>query len=278
MRKYIFLTIVAIVWSNITIAQNELKIEQLNSRKEVKHGICELIVSYATSSNTYFNQRMDEHIREWVNSVVGNKTIEKFSSKKTGTAKKMKAYMDACSKVVAKSLGEEWEEFLENEDKSSYFHNVKQENSVRVELINDKPKYACFLVYKYGYYGGAHGEHYYMPVIIRKSDGKIMSNIFVESKVEELRDYLNDNLRKDDFGGVQMENMESAEEKAEFARVLREYDQFYNPSEAWIDDKNVYIQFQHYEIVPYAYGAPVIILPLDFAMPYLTDEVKSLLK
>ena len=65
--------------------------------------------------------------------------------------------------------------------------------------------------------------------------------------------------------------------KAEFAEALRDYGSFSEPEFAWIDGKNVYIQYQQYEIVPYAYGAPVVELPLRIAMPYLTNEVKALL-
>ena len=84
-------------------------------------------------------------------------------------------------------------------------------------------------------------------------------------------------LCKDDLGGLDVDMVETAEAKAEFAEAVRSYGVSATPSDAWTDGKSLFIQYQQYEIVPYAYGAPLVTLPMEVARPYLSAELLELL-
>ena len=112
--------------------------------------------------------------------------------------------------------------------------------------------------------------------MIRKSDGKIIEP-FRDDKVEELGDYIYARLCKDDLGGLDVDMVETAEAKAEFAEAVRSYGVSATPSDAWTDGKSLFIQYQQYVIVPYAYGAPLVTLPIEVARPYLSAELLELL-
>ena len=114
---------------------------------------------------------------------------------------------------------------------------------------------------------------------LKSEDFATASKLQVEmyDKVEELGDYIYARLCKDDLGGLDVDMVETAEAKAEFAEAGRSYGVSATPSDAWTDGKSLFIQYQQYEIVPYAYGAPLVTLPMEVARPYLSAELLELL-
>ena len=201
---------------------------------------------------------------------------ENFSAWKACEPDDEVTYHIEFGKVTVHFFVEEWEEFLKDQEEDSFYRDMKQSEGLVVALLEDQPRYVCMSRVSSGFYGGAHGFASYLHYVIRKSDGKIIEP-FRDDKVEELGDYIYARLCKDDLGGLDVDMMESAEEKAEFAEAVRSYGVSATPSDAWTDGKSLFIQYQQYEIVPYAYGAPLVTLPMEVARPYLSAELLELL-
>ena len=257
-------------------AQKGVEVKGLEASSEKAHGECRFTIDYVTTDNEMFNMAMNLHLRDWINQLVSKRLEKPMERMKTSNAKEMKAYIKQSAETVATSLSEEWEEFLKDQEEDSFYRDMKQSEGLVVALLEDQPRYVCMSRVSSGFYGGAHGFASYLHYVIRKSDGKIIEP-FRDDKVEELGDYIYARLCKDDLGGLDVDMMESAEEKAEFAEAVRSYGVSATPSDAWTDGKSLFIQYQQYEIVPYAYGAPLVTLPIEVARPYLSAELLELL-
>lgn len=280
MKRFFIIAAILLNVGCCTFAQN-LKFELITSKKELKFGKCSLEINYPTTGNAVFDRQMDENIRKWITESNESLLSDKTKSIPTGNAKQMKRYMKAYCKEIAQSLHEEWKSFVEEDDNEDLFYkNLQLEQYIRIDLLYEGEKFFCLSRYYYDYGGGVHGMHGLCPVIIRKSDGKVIKEVFREDRIDELTEYLYSNLKKDDLGGLMMEeyDLDDVDGRKDFAEVFRNYDTFGAPSYAWVDAENLNIQYNSYEIVPYAYGSPVISLPLSFARKYLTDEVLELLK
>ena len=278
MKRVIFLLATFLLAFGICLsasAQNEVRVKGLETSSEKAHGECRFTIDYVTTDNEMFNMAMNLHLRDWINQLVSKRLEKPMERMKTSNAKEMEAYIKQSAETVATSLSEEWEEFLKDQE-DSFYRDMKQSEGLVVALLEDQPRYVCMSRVSSGFYGGAHGFASYLHYVIRKSDGKIIEP-FRDDKVEELGDYIYALLCKDDLGGLDVDMMESAEEKAEFAEAVRSYGVSATPSDAWTDGKSLFIQYQQYEIVPYAYGAPLVTLPMEVARPYLSAELLELM-
>ena len=279
MKRVIFLLATFLLAFGICLsasAQNEVRVKGLETSSEKAHGECRFTIDYVTTDNEMFNMAMNLHLRDWINQLVSKRLEKPMERMKTSNAKEMKAYIKQSAETVATSLSEEWEEFLKDQGEDSFYRDMKQSKGLVVALLEDQPRYVCMSRVSSGFYGGAHGFASYLHYVIRKSDGKTIEP-FRDDKVEELGDYIYARLCKDDLGGLDVDMMESAVEKAEFAEAVRSYGVSATPSDAWTDGKSLFIQYQQYEIVPYAYGAPLVTLPMEVARPYLSAELLELL-
>ena len=279
MKRVIFLLATFLLAFGICLsasAQNEVRVKGLETSSEKAHGECRFTIDYVTTDNEMFNMAMNLHLRDWINQLVSKRLEKPMERMKTSNAKEMKAYIKQSAETVATSLSEEWEEFLKDQEEDSFYRDMKQSEGLVVALLEDQPRYVCMSRVSSGFYGGAHGFASYLHYVIRKSDGKIIEP-FRDDKVEELGDYIYARLCKDDLGGLDVDMMESAEEKAEFAEAVRSYGVSATPSDAWTDGKSLFIQYQQYEIVPYAYGAPLVTLSMEVARPYLSAELLELM-
>ena len=279
MKRVIFLLATFLLAFGIclsALAQNEVRMKGLETSSEKAHGECRFTIDYVTTDNEMFNMAMNLHLREWINQLVSKRLEKPMERMKTSNAKEMEAYIKQSAETVATSLSEEWEEFLKDQEEDSFYRDMKQSEGLVVALLEDQPRYVCMSRVSSGFYGGAHGFASYLHYVIRKSDGKIIEP-FRDDKVEELGDYIYARLCKDDLGALDVDMVETAEAKAEFAEAVRSYGVSATPSDAWTDGKSLFIQYQQYEIVPYAYGAPLVNLPMEVARPYLSAELLELL-
>lgn len=264
-------------------AQGDLKIDTIFSEYTTAHGHSYIKIAYPTMSNEAFNKSMSSHIKSYIDEMLGKSSIETLHGVTPSNKEEMKDYADTACQLLATALGKEWEEdVLKNmgeEAEDSYYNDIICEHNLDFYILNDMARYACVCVVDYGFNGGVHGFTGIFPLIVRKSDGDILSTPFKDDSLESLRQLLEKNMHKNDFGVLELADIDSNDKKAkkEMAEMIREYGTFPEPQYAWTDGKQFFIQYQQYEILPYAYGAPVIVVPMDIIMPFLTDEVKDVL-
>ena len=264
-------------------AQGIVRIDSIFSEYSTKHGHSLISIAYPSTDNSVFNASMNRQIKGFVDAMLSKSDLDAFQDRHPAGPQEMKTYNDEVCKIIATALGKEWEEDvlkeMDDESEDSYYNGVICEHTLEFNIINDQPRYMCVCVIDYGFFGGVHGFTGIFPMIVRKSDGMFMKDIFREDRLEKLRVLLETNMKKDDFGVLELQNYESDDLKGkkEMAEIIRDYGPFPEPEHAWTDGKKFYIQYQQYEIAPYAYGAPVIIVPMNIIRPYLNDEVRDLL-
>lgn len=263
-------------------AQGDLKIDSIFSEYTTSHGHSYIRIAYPTMSNEAFNKAMNSHIKSYVDGMLSKSTLDTLHGANPSNKEEMKEYTDAACLLLATALGKEWEDDVlkeMEEPEDSYYNDVICEHNLDFYILNDMDRYACVCFVDYGFYGGVHGFTGIFPLIVRKSDGKVLSSPFKEEGLDILRKLLETNMHKNDFGVLELDGIDSNDRKGkmEMAEMIREYGTFPEPQHAWTDGKQFFIQYQQYEIVPYAYGAPVIVVPMDIIKPFLTDEVKEVL-
>ncbi len=265
-------------------AQDGVRVDSLFSEYTTAHGHSYIKIACPVTDNPEFNASIIRRLKEVADGMLVKESVDSLQELHPSNPQELKAYNDLVCQHLATALGWEWEEDvlkdMEDDSEDNFFKDVICEHTLEFSVINDHPRYLCACFVDYGYYGGVHGFTGIFPMIVRKSDGKFLSTPFREDNLEELRVLLKTNMRKDDFGLLELDGYgpEDADQRKEIVEMIRSYDSFPEPENAWTDGKQFFIQYQQYEIMPYAYGAPLIIVPMDIIRPYLTDEVLELLE
>lgn len=157
-------------------------------------------------------------------------------------------------------------EFEEGDEIPDYVTNWSYEDAIELEDATDN--YVTFVSHGYEYQGGAHGISWVVGATLNKQTGRTIG--------QEI-------LKDTDSAGFQTLLKKGLEEY--FGDVCDDMNTslsdwlFINPDEETIPIPNMRIykgtfifQYQSYEIAPYAYGMPAVILTFDQIKPYLTSE------
>jgi len=186
--------------------------------------------------------------------------------------------------LVPSPLADEWKEGLSIQEtvdwvKKNYFAAAKKERveaemdgdmfaySFSAELKReDSPKNVVTLALQsYDYLGGAHGTPFvgYFSFDTEKGEGILWSDIF-----------------SDEAGLLQkVKEQLAAENSDELLEMVEEYtEEFSLPEFPFVGfDKNgVILQYQAYEIGPYAIGSPTVHIPYADALPLMNDYGRRL--
>ena len=146
----------------------------------------------------------------------------------------------------------------------------------KISKAFETPKYIVFLHQTYEYLGGAHGGVgglWYMT--FNRSNGKKVTNFFVKEATEKMQGLLKKGLKEYfcESGAPIKTDKELMEQLQIDGNVIPLPVQEPYPSAA-----GLIFTYNQYEIACYAAGMPSFTIPYEQAMPYLTDEVKELLK
>lgn len=140
----------------------------------------------------------------------------------------------------------------------------------------ETPKYIVFLHQTYEYMGGAHGGMGGLGYMtFNRSNGKKVTNFFTKGAAEKMQAMLKKGLKEyfSEAGAPVKTDKELLEQLQIDGNIIPLPVQEPYPSATGL----VFI-YQQYEIACYAAGMPSFTIPYEQAMPYLTEEVKELLK
>lgn len=157
-------------------------------------------------------------------------------------------------------------------DMPDYHSEYCWENSFKVEAQTDK--YVSLSLSSYSFQGGAHGASFIQQQTFRKEDGREFgwNNMFTEGRKYELREMLKNGVMK--YFQANTEN--------ELSNFLLDQDNAYmfplpETPPVMLKDGMRFV-YQQYELTPYAFGMPEVILPYSKVEPLLTSSARQLLK
>lgn len=140
----------------------------------------------------------------------------------------------------------------------------------------ETPKYIVFLHQTYEYMGGAHGGMGGLGYMtFNRSNGKKITNFFTKGAAEKMQGMLKKGLKAyfSEAGAPVKTDKELMEQLQIEGNIIPLPVQEPYPSAT-----GLIFTYQQYEIACYAAGMPSFTVPYEQVMPYLTNEVKELLK
>lgn len=183
-----------------------------------------------------------------------------------------KKVVDYYGQSILEKLQESYDELDIDETLGFFYANI-------IRLAENTEKYVTYINYNESYEGGAHGMSYDSGVTFRKSDGMLMSQYLFNEKIksEEFRQLLVAGLIRY-FNDFEEEEIDNEEELSEY--LLTDSKDLRLPEWPfpYFTPKGVVVCYSPYDIAPYAAGNPMITIPYDVVMPYLTEEAKALLE
>jgi len=180
------------------------------------------------------------------------------------------------NKLANKNVANMKRMFVEDFDQDDNIPELYTNNQVSKSYENDK--LVTLMFSGDVYYGGAHNSVYSTGVTFRKSDGKAFgADIFNEDAWEQIQDKVAASLRE-------YFEVDSNDEMAEILfedGIICDGDNFFVPTPdnpPFVDNGELVMIYQSYEIAPFAAGMPEVRIPLKELMPYLGAEFAALVK
>lgn len=160
-------------------------------------------------------------------------------------------------KEEIEELRNEWDEGDEIPD---YVFQWEYTDEIIVEDINDN--YVTFVNSGYEYQGGAHGSSWLNGTTLDRETGsvvteKILKNTSSQAFQNLIKEKLAEYFENDDLESILFSNPNEQEIPVGNIRLYR---------------GTIIIQYQQYELAPYAYGLPVVTFTFEEIKPFLTAE------
>lgn len=165
--------------------------------------------------------------------------------------------------------------YKDNFEKTSDFPAPALSYDIEIKKDFENDKCVTFMYTFDVYLGGAHGGRTHYGVTFRKSDGKIMRDIFI------LKDIMDDGLDNIIKKGL-MKYWEISDEETLYNYCWENSVSKYSAAKpdippCFVKD-GVMFSYQEYEIAAYAAGAPEFVVPYEEIEKYLTPTALDLLK
>ena len=184
-------------------------------------------------------------------------------------------FLSEYAENLAKSYGEEQREYAESQRELGEEYNVTFYVNIYIPKTAETDQYVSYAYYFGDFEGGVHGERYSDGVTIRKRDGKRIEDIFKDDVEEAIQPLLwKAILASDDADGDSSEYRKGIEDYLHMEKL----ELLPLPSVAFLTPESVHIEYQYYQICPWAQGAPTAEIPISEVLPFLTKEAAKLLK
>ncbi len=145
-----------------------------------------------------------------------------------------------------------------------------------IDTLRKAKRYIIFTASGYQYMGGAHGGSFGKSLTFRLSDGKQITEFFKNPSDPAIRPLLLQGLceyfnQGQNPGTVTMDNIGDY--------LLTDVSELKMPAdEPCLMPEGMLFTYAEYEIASYSEGMPEFVIPYKKLMPYLTDEVRQLVR
>ena len=160
------------------------------------------------------------------------------------------------------------EKLLERMELTSVREAEQPEEGIDVRKVCVTDAFVTYEVYRYSYIThGAHGEYTDYGATFRMSDGHRLGNVL--SHVDEA---LYDHVRKGLKAYFEINSDQQLQEICTTDLELMPMPSF----PPYLMRDGVRLHYAIFDICPFDWGDPVVTIPYEVAMPYLTEEAKAL--
>ena len=212
----------------------------------------------------YILERLDSYRGENLAAPANNCDEETFNQ-----------FLSELATKLATRYGEEQREYAESMKEAGEEYNVTFYVNIYIPKAAETEQFVSFACYFGDFEGGVHGERYSDGVTFRKRDGKRMDDIFKDDVDEAIQPLLwKAILASDDADGDSSEYRKGIEDYLSMEKL----ELLPLPSVAFLTPEGVHIEYQYYQICPWAQGAPTAEIPIGEALPFLTKEAARLVK
>ena len=185
-----------------------------------------------------------------------------------------KAFLDKYTSTLCRLSAEDRKECADALAEEGETYEADWFSNLYINKTADTERYVSYTTYNTDFSGGGHDNRMSEAVTIRKSDGAVISSIFVEDAEEKMQDVLWKYLIASE------EPEDPAEYRAEINRFLEaNYGRgnylMLPTGSIYLAPDGVYILYSTQEICFWP-GEPVIVIPYEVAKPFLTKEAAQL--
>lgn len=256
------------------VADDTVATENIQSESSLPHVTAEMAVDFPVGSDSQLRRAILGFIFDRCQEIYEGVEVERPSN--SCNAKEFKAFLDKYTSTLCRLSAEDRKECADALAEEGETYEADWFSNLYINKTADTERYVSYTTYNTDFSGGGHDNRMSEAVTIRKSDGAIISSIFVEDAEEKMQDVLWKYLIASE------EPEDPVEYRAEINRFLeanygRGNHLMLPTGSIYLAPDGVYILYSTQEICFWP-GEPVIVIPYEVAKPFLTKEAAQLLE
>ena len=272
MRKVLFLMLFLAVNAVNGVADDTVATENIQSESSLPHVTAEMAVDFPVGNDSQLRRAILGFIFDRCQEIYEGVEVERPSN--SCNAKEFKAFLDNYTSTLCRLSAEDRKECADALAEEGETYEADWFSNLYINKTADTELYVSYTTYNTDFSGGGHDNRMSEAVTIRKSDGAVISSIFVEDAEEKMQDVLWKYLIASE------EPEDPAEYRAEINRFLEaNYGRgnylMLPTGSIYLAPDGVYILYSTQEICFWP-GEPVIVIPYEVAKPFLTKEAAQL--
>ena len=254
------------------VADDTVATENVQSESSLPHVTAEMAVDFPVGNDSQLRRAILGFIFDRCQEIYEGVEVERPSN--SCNAKEFKAFLDNYTSTLCRLTAEDRKECADALAEEGETYEADWFSNLYINKTADTERYVSYTTYNTDFSGGGHDNRMSEAVTIRKSDGAIISSIFVEDAEEKMQDVLWKYLIASE------EPEDPAEYRAEINRFLeanygRGNHLMLPTGSIYLAPDGVYILYSTQEICFWP-GEPVIVIPYEVAKPFLTKEAAQL--
>ena len=274
MRKVLFLMLFLAVNAVNGVADDTVATENIQSESSLPHVTAEMAVDFPVGNDSQLRRAILGFIFDRCQEIYEGVEVERPSN--SCNAKEFKAFLDNYTSTLCRLSAEDRKECADALAEEGETYEADWFSNLYINKTADTDLYVSYTTYNTDFSGGGHDNRMSEAVTIRKSDGAVISSIFVEDAEEKMQDVLWKYLIASE------EPEDPVEYRAEINRFLEaNYGRgnylMLPTGSIYLAPDGVYILYSTQEICFWP-GEPVIVIPYEVAKPFLTKEAAQLLE
>lgn len=256
------------------VADDTVATENVQSESSLPHVTAEMAVDFPVGSDSQLRRAILGFIFDRCQEIYEGVEVERPSNNCNAT--EFKAFLDNYTSTLCRLSAEDRKECADALAEEGETYEADWFSNLYINKTADTKRYVSYTTYNTDFSGGGHDNRMSEAVTIRKSDGAIISSIFVEDAEEKMQDVLWKYLIASE------EPEDPVEYRAEINRFLeanygRGNHLMLPTGSIYLAPDGVYILYSTQEICFWP-GEPVIVIPYEVAKPFLTKEAAQLLE